>query len=969
MTKLVPIRCPQCNKRYRLPASFKDKQVVCKRCQHQFLVADPNQRADSDTAQRPVVGSIFDALNVDDLLNAPSSGLERSKLRRPDKTKNQNKQHAHPQGLSPQDLPPDQQPAEKTGRKQQPKQKQKRRRKLTVAEAPSVDPDPGLIEQELAFAWAKKKKQHKESQTDNHASSSNEDSNRLAGPNTPELDDVELAIYAAVTRQNRRRNILGAIIALIAGFCIGGYFANEEYENLQTPLDAAERDWLTDRGFVLKANRIANVNHDDGATVLVAAGKSFADIDKFSNRDVGIQNNPFFDGERLGIDGRPIARDDGVQKPWAPNPLQRKPFGNRTGRKKEPMPPVDFDTQIDPSQRKSKLITATHSIRFAGPAVAAFSPRGHCYVAGRQYIKAISVKGETIDQRTLELPSGRATAIVATADGRRVILGGEMGLVQSYQLDAQGRLSNGWALRRVHRDKIIQLRASDDSKMLVVYSADGRVTIWDLESQSIELNVSDLVPEPRLQSLQWIDDALLIGSGEGMRKIRSGQSTVELEIFDKRYRLLAADRTGEQIIFCDDQRMGVLNSATKQISWSGSNRIVGQPQVSFSPDSETAFYFDGGSSVLHFDISTGRVLNRFGNRGLDEIRGLAVSFNGKTLLVEGANNLLYLHSVPGVKAIPAPALKAPLASPVRNYPPPVVGDGGELTLVANVKVTSEKISAMCLSDNGFLIAAANAGRLMVYDWTAERMVSERFETGQDPIKYMTTVANRVFMGRESGMIDITEIETDGKLGASRKVAGHVEPIICIAAIPDSPYVVSVTSAGHTRVWDSDSGDKVYDGRPLEPRIQSVAIDRRSDVLLADGDELATLDYKSGTVRKKKGDVRVRNVTLLPDGKRLGFFDRGKLNLATTSRGEINLSIDLPTGAKSVSFSPDSKLAFVFTGDKAIVYRLRGGKELLSLELETRNSDTKMIFSADEKFMTPFYPGASGSFKIYATPRP
>ena len=30
---------------------------------------------------------------------------------------------------------------------------------------------------------------------------------------------------------------------------------------------------------------------------------------------------------------------------------------------------------------------------------------------------------------------------------------------------------------------------------------------------------------------------------------------------------------------------------------------------------------------------------------------------------------------------------------------------------------------------------------------------------------------------------------------------------------------------------------------------------------------------------------------------------------------------------------------------------------------------KWFFSADGKFMTPFYPGINGNFNIYATPQP
>ena len=942
MAKFVPIHCPRCNKRYRLPELLGNKQVICKRCQHKFRVDGDDDLPDSPDAAMP--GSIFDALDVDNLLNAPSSGLEKAKRKqkKPRQIKSRTTSDANNVGRQPEASP-----------------EQELQPKLPP---PPVDPDPELIEDELEFAWAKKRKQQKQAKAEQLAASSGGDAVQSDPQNSPELDDEELAIYAAVTRQNRRRNIFCAIIAAAVVILVGGFFANQEYKNLSIPLTVAQRDWLTDRGFMLKARRVVNINGAEGAAVEVAAGKSFADIDKFSTTKDDSEDVAAMDSNRL-------LRDGGNARNRQRNDREVKDRNARKNDRSKILPLVDFDTQVDFARATIKPTGPVGTIAFSSPVVSTASPRGQFYVAGPQFIKGVSSGGEVFEQRTIELTSGLATAIVATADGRRVIVGGELGEVHSYRLDAKGRLTHELTFQRVHRDKIIHLLTSSDSKRLVVYSADGRMSIWDLETQHIEVNTSDLVPQERLQSLRLIEDAVLISSSEGIRRFEIANSSMELEKFDRGYRLLSLNNTGEKIAFSTGARLGVIDAGTKRVEWNATMRIFDEPRVEFSPDRITAFYFDGGRSVLHFEISSGRLLNRFGDDRLEKILNLSVSADGKTLLVSGTDDRLYQFSLPDVIDVVRPTVKSPLPALPRNYPPAVAEDQPIDNVVANAVVAPDKVSAMCLSDDGFLIAATKSGRTVVYDWIRSRVVDERFETGSAEITFMTTVGNKLLLGRESGLIETSKITPDGKLNEIRQIAGQLDRIKFIGVIPDSPHVVSVTESGHTRVWDLLTGAEIYDGRPLESRIQSVAIDRRSDVLLADGDELATLDYKSGVVRKKKGDKRVLNVNLLPDGKRLAFFDRGKLKLATTSRGEVNLSFDLPSNAKGVSFSPDAKFAFVFAGDEIIMYRLRGAKELLKFKGPKANETMEMIFSADGKFMTPFYPGINGSFNIYAAPQP
>ena len=817
MARLPPVHCPQCQKKYRLSAAFENRQVVCKRCQHKFLVQT------NATSSAPTGGSDgaspFDTLDVDGLLNAPTSGLEKTKL------------SAKRSSKAPKQKGPAPQPPAPTQTKTRPKRQQEHVDQDVVPI--KADPDPSLIKEELEFAWAKKKKDKKQAAQQQKAIAEAERAKFDSGAEKEEteLDDEELAIYAAVNRQNRRKNIIWALIAAILAISIGGYFAQQEYQLLGKPLSQTERDWLIERGFVLKASRVVNINggDDDGAAVMVAAGKSFSDVDQFGLVDADAEGNG---NENNGLVGRLDPRQGIGPNGANAFAAKRRNAGQpnlRNNRKLRPLPKVDFDTNVDSSTLATAPIRSRQQIPFSGNTVTAFSPRGHVYVAGRKFIKGVSAEGDVFYQRTLDSPLYAASAIVASPDGRYVIVGGDTGSVQGYQVDAKGRLSHSWKLKQVHREKIIHLRVSQDSKKLAVYSADGRLTIWDLKKQSIELNLSDLVPEVRLMSFQLTDDAVLLGSSEGVRQILLGDSKVDLLSFDKKYRLLAADRSGSSAIVSDGSRIGAIDIASKKSKWVQSIRIADKARIEFSPDGETAFYHDGGNDILHFEISSGRILQRYGDDRLKFVNSVAVSHDGKKLSASGDINSVLVFMVKDIKPFEMPDLKTPLAPAKRVYPPSVSDDDAAVVAVARVRVTDENLSAVCMSDNGYLIAAEK-GRTIVYDWTADRVVYERFDSGQDEVTTMITIGNKLVLGRSSGMVEVSEIESDGKLGKFTSVAGHIDPVKFIASIPKTSLVTSVTESGHLRVWDiwdAQKNEAVYVGNPsnLLCRVLSLIVDR------------------------------------------------------------------------------------------------------------------------------------------------
>ena len=86
MADLKNVSCPSCHQKYRLPDSIENRKVVCRECQFAFSVpgVGANGASDQAAAEESAAsfdGAMFDSLDVDDLLNAKSSGLSQ---RRPD---------------------------------------------------------------------------------------------------------------------------------------------------------------------------------------------------------------------------------------------------------------------------------------------------------------------------------------------------------------------------------------------------------------------------------------------------------------------------------------------------------------------------------------------------------------------------------------------------------------------------------------------------------------------------------------------------------------------------------------------------------------------------------------------------------------------------------------------------------------------------------------------------------------------
>ena len=235
-----------------MPDSIENRKVVCRACQVAFTV--PGVGGDGATGQAAAEqsdasfgGGMFDSLDVDNLLNAKSSGLSQ---RRPDP--NSSAEQAE------------------SGDAQQRTEQPVAERSAAPNEEPLFDAQPAerpaalpitVLDRSKKKSKGKKKKKNKKKRESPVADAEDESAliDAQSDPfeerkrSSDPIDPEEQAVFDYVQAVNRRKNNFATILALVIAIALGGWFAVKEIDRLKAPLTAKERGILEDEGFRLKA--------------------------------------------------------------------------------------------------------------------------------------------------------------------------------------------------------------------------------------------------------------------------------------------------------------------------------------------------------------------------------------------------------------------------------------------------------------------------------------------------------------------------------------------------------------------------------------------------------------------------------------------------------------------------------------------------------------------------------------------
>ncbi len=934
MADLKNVSCPNCHQKYRLPDSIENRKVVCRACQVAFTV--PWEGAESDSGGSPVEqsqasfdGGMFDSIDVDDLLNAKSSGL--SQRRR--------------EIISPTDDMP-----KRDAQEVQQKQEEPVARRVdpddetTPVERPAALPITVLDRSKKRSKRDKRKKKQKKAAPEPEDESDFVDAQsdpfeERKKSNDP-IDPEEQAVFDYVRAVNGRKNTFAILIALAIAVGIGGWFAVQEIDRLKTPLTQEERDILEDEGFRLKAVRGPMKGQ------FAALGKGVPRVGVVP----GIRLDQFGQIERKFERKR-------VEDKFDPNAA----FGNDRQPRKQVKreQPVDLDTRVV-AERKSNSFSVGNGKGW-GPALAV-SPSNVVFVPEGDGLGCYDlVSKKQLDYKTVGRLAGRLdriSALAATPDARFVVAGFDSGRIKLFQLDEQSRFFEIGRLRQKHYKPIRQIVCSPDSSLFATVDDEGQLAVSNVTSgenkwkRKIEPS-QDGPRQQRCLDLGFSSDGqqLLIAMTDSDLVLNASDGN-ELILKKRPPRKTAVMVPNDQFaISCTENEISAFSLKSDVELWKKSIRKTQAPVIGIDASGTNGLFFDGGKSIIRFDLQTGDLIGR-----LSPVNGLGhrpeakpvVSADGKYLLYGSRSyrngklpvNLVDLPQGDQVDLPPA------LALPPRSIPALWDAQEGKRSrkhiLVAPPN-SGKKISAVTLNDDGLLFYSTASGSLNVYDWTNGILLQEISIDSSKSISALATCGKWLAVGLSSGGILLYEVQASGRLRSHGGVFGHESAVVGIRAMPvkensevkEPCSIASVSRDGNLRVWDIPSRGSLLNVKTFrEPPNELVVLDD-SKILIASTIRLATvnIDTQKVTVEgSRKGGTRV---ALSPDGKKLAFVNQNAIKIAKTRTGVAGDPVPLEQAPGAIQFTRDSRFLHVILPNKVGVVNYKNGKTIDTIDAEIR----------------------------------
>ena len=961
MADLKNVSCPNCHQKYRLPDSIENRKLVCRECQFTFAVpgfggsGSNGQSANSQSANEESTGGLdgamFDSLDVDDLLNAKSSGLSR---RRPDPIPS--KDDVHSEAVKrPKQPAPDRadvffKPAETPsalpitvlgGSKKKSKGNKGKKKKKKRPEIPSSDAEDGV---KLGDTY----------------SDSYDEKLKAVDP----IDPEEQAVFDYARSVNRRKNALAVIVALVIAICLGGWFLVQEIGRLKAPLSQKEREILEDEGFRLKAAPVQR----KGRFAALAN-----DIDR-----VGVAPGVRLD--RLGLHDQALP-DNGVKKEFDPNAAfadqnkQRKPV--------EKQRPPDFDTRVATGEKATSFTVGKG--RVLGPALAV-SPRNVVFVPEADGIASYDlITKKQTDYKSVGRLDGRldrVSALATTHDARYVVAGLQSGRVKLFQLDSLGRFFEIGRLPQEHSLPIKQIAVAADSQSIATIDAEVHVAVWDVDTGRNKWKRKIETPNEGRSDQKCLDIGF---SSDGQQLIVAmTDSDIVLNVSDGNL-VAQKERPPRRSVVLSPINHSSISCTKTEISgftlegdtqlWKKSIRKTSSPVVALGAGGTVGLLFDGSKSIIKFDLRTGDLLGRMApvdGIGNPTDSKPTVSFDGKYLLHGSRhypNGKLRINYVsrPDVDASELSELPPVLELPRRNVPEMWVTQKGKrfrkLTRVS-LPDSGKKISTVALNDDGLLFYSTDAGGLHVYDWTNGIMLEELLVDRDESISALAVCGKWLAAGQKSGGILLYEVQASGVLRFHGGVFGHEKAVVGIESMPaerqqdnqdpkDADSIASLSKDGQLRVWEIPTRGSLLNVETFrEPPKSFVVLDDRT-ILVASTRQLATVNPDTQKVNVEGSRRGGSRVALSPDGKRLALVNGRTIKIAKTRTGVAGESVALDQSPGAIQFTRDSRMLLVDFSKNLAVVNYRTGKTLETVDAEVRShSELDLIFatSPDETLM-------------------
>ena len=966
-----------------MPDSIENRKVVCRACQVAFTV--PGVGGDGATGQAAAEqsdasfgGGMFDSLDVDNLLNAKSSGLSQ---RRPDPNSSAEQAES---GDSQQRT--EQPVAERSAASASPNPKdpkgnpagEEKEKSAAPNEEPLFDAQPAerpaalpitVLDRSKKKSKGKKKKKNKKKRESPVADAEDESAliDAQSDPfeerkrSSDPIDPEEQAVFDYVQAVNRRKNNFATILALVIAIALGGWFAVKEIDRLKAPLTAKERGILEDEGFRLKAARGPRKGQ-------------FAALDRGVPR-VGVAPGVRLD--RFGQLDQRLAEQE-MENKFDPN--AGFDDNGKPRRQVEREPPVDLDTRVAAGEKGSSFKVGKGKVW--GPALAV-SPRNVVFVPEGDGVASYDlVSREQIDYKSVGRLIGkldRVSALATTPDARFLMAGFQSGRVKLFQLDSQSRFYEIARMRQKHFRPVRKIVASPDSSSFATLDDEAQLAAWDIAARKNKWKRKIEKSQEGRDGKKCLDLAF---SSDGQQLLAAmTESDVVLSAVDgnevarkerrKRKSAVLSPSNGSMISCTETEIRGFSLEGDVEL-WKKSIRKTNSPVVALDASGATGLFFDGEKSILNFDLRSGDLLGRLppvDGSGRPTDAKPIVSLDGRFLLY-GARNYskgkLPINRVnfSHVDATQIQQLPPALELPRRSVPELwVTKEGKRSRKVTRVSLpdTGKKISAVALNDDGLLFYSTESGSLYVYDWTNGIIVEELLSDSGKSISALAVCGKWLAAGLQSGGVLLYEVQASGVLKSLGGVFGHETAVVGIEAIPvkadqqqkDPFSIASVSRDGDLRVWEIPTRGSLLNVETFRevPKGLVVLDDRK--ILVASTVHLATvnIDTQKVTVEgSRKGGSRV---ALSPDGKKLAFVDRKNLKIAKTRTGDLSEPVPLDQNPGAIQFTLDSKMLQIDFSNHLAIVNYRTGKTVERIDAEIRphsELDTLFAISTGETLM-------------------
>ncbi len=380
-------------------------------------------------------------------------------------------------------------------------------------------------------------------------------------------------------------------------------------------------------------------------------------------------------------------------------------------------------------------------------------------------------------ERSTAPMSGGVQAMTVSADGRRVIVGGESGLLEIRDADTDRVIASC----RGHSDRVMGVALSPDGERIASVARDGTVRVWRSRDGS---ELRTVAMPGAVRGVAWCDDesVAVIGEGLGLRIVDASTGDVRIRaelpgiqnsvlVSPALRRIFVADNDPRLLVYDMDDRDGApptMVLAHPRAVWT----------AAVSPDGERLVTGGSDAKVRIWRVADGTLLRTLGGHA-EVVYASAFSADG-TLWTSGWDGMVRRWDV----------------GPDERHD----DDATRITMSDDV------IYSLNYSCDGAIAAIGGRnGRVRLVD-ADDRATIREWTTGHGACWCVAFNAAGSMLATGDGNGGVTLSDTDDGRAIARLV-GHTERVFSVAFAPDGNIIATGSADGTLRLWErARSGD-------------------------------------------------------------------------------------------------------------------------------------------------------------------